>query len=909
VLFAACTGCLDAAPLSISADPGDLVVVAIARSDGRVQSGEMFVAGDPPPHLQRGEDERVFSFVLRRQELVGGDGRALGEQFVRGARLRIGRAGESENPASCGRCLIASDRAPLIAHSGDVCPIPAFAGDDSDPLRELVRASLLISWPGSCECSAGAPNSVIRGEVDHRLLLSPEASFWPPEASTIAPDGTTALVSEHVAAMIAPDGRLDEAPDPGALFDDQVLVAAATNGDAFLVASHHVGGARDVRYSVLTRDLRIAAIDDDVGVRAYRMRYSPFDDTTIALGRGIPQRPGIVACAWDVASSRLTCARIVPEDIALAGENTFDVAVREDGFVAIGGSSGMILLERTLDPRAGLTTRVEGSDRTSAHGTNSDSTGRTARWRAFHITVAAEGGMLEDFVHLRRIHLFEDRIVACAVTDDPRYRGSGLVLTAPLDRTHLDPIAAPPVFEIIHRSPTDLCAGMLAIPGRSDRIRVGFRDAAAVVVTSTGSIAKGISVQSLPVNLASTSIETPVSGWSLLHTLDGHVMRRRDDWSGALFERIYGTEGAINSQVISIVERNNELWAFHVESASIVAADGSVRSIPYSGFGPTDAIASIAADTSTGELVALVYDAALVGPNPPKLGEPSIWRASFDQLAFSRVELSSKPSLTDVVLRDLAEAAPGVFVVIGEDARIFRLTGDVLDEVTIEWDDKSTQQVEPKPAFERVCENGALRGHNKERDQLRDVHGSLGVAWVVGCPSLVLRVLPLSSPPRAERMLLDRPTQSMFGPEDELPIVSAVHARCPDDLFVAAQGSRPTDKESGRVWWVHPDDEPATNPEPPFGTLRVSDAPGLEANFMSREQNSGRPIAIAAFGPYVAIAFQSYDLAAYGYGAAEVLGDPERFRIADAITAIGASSSGRVLYGTGGGRLILESPR
>src|SRR5687768_14925580 len=108
-LLAACAGCLDADPLAISADPGDVVVVAVTRSDGRVERAELFIAGDPPPRLLRDESERSFAFVIPRDQLVGEDGRQLDDQFVRGAHLRTGRAGESENPASCGRCMIRSD--------------------------------------------------------------------------------------------------------------------------------------------------------------------------------------------------------------------------------------------------------------------------------------------------------------------------------------------------------------------------------------------------------------------------------------------------------------------------------------------------------------------------------------------------------------------------------------------------------------------------------------------------------------------------------------------------------------------------------------------------------------------------------------------------------------------------------
>jgi hypothetical protein len=354
-----------------------------------------------------------------------------------------------------------------------------------------------------------------------------------------------------------------------------------------------------------------------------------------------------------------------------------------------------------------------------------------------------------------------------------------------------------------------------------------------------------------------------------------------------------------------MARRDDERWAFQSSGEiQIVQADASVRKTAMQGLRATDRLMGAAHDGRAGDFV-------LVGYDTKRLATDGAWIKRLDpaQLTLSNLSITSGRPPPDVIFRGIAEVALGRFVIIGEDARIFELHDDVLEDVAIEWDDPGTATVEPPatPLGNDECDFLRLRPESAARDLWRQVTATAGAAWVVGCAGAIARVSPFASPPRAERVSLGRATQTQYDEaHDVAPLLSSVDASCPDEMYFAANGRSFRDRERGRVWEIRSRRAHETaSDQPVFATMELIDAPDNDNAVSSVELDSGFPVALSSRSGNVVLAFRA---GSNTRGSAHAVGASVRYRLADGLTAAIEGAFGSIVLATESGRVIVAAP-
>jgi hypothetical protein len=244
----------------------------------------------------------------------------------------------------------------------------------------------------------------------------------------------------------------------------------------------------------------------------------------------------------------------------------------------------------------------------------------------------------------------------------------------------------------------------------------------------------------------------------------------------------------------------------------------------------------------------------------------------------------------------IAELTPGRFLLIAEGPEFFILDGARLDPIPISWDDPETSVVESAPSVsDTIGCTGMLRDPCiafRRADVFRAVDVSAGVAWVVGCGGILIRVGPGS----AQRIALSRGTETQYVIKLDMPSpppeVTAIRAFCPDWALIGAQPS----------WTIHDrqlDSDWFFQASAVGGRLLIQDyAPNAQTPQTNRAL--GNPLAIhgTAAQP-IALFTGGIDGSAYAFG------DRERRRFFGlGFSAAAELPDGSSLVGAGAGRLL-----
>jgi hypothetical protein len=195
----------------IGGERGDLLIAIRADAKGTPievassvlpETAEFRIgSGDP--------DSIVLLLSVKRSDLVHADGSPLDAAALAAARVRLTDRPRGDG-GSCARCLAPELHPPQAIHPGDSCSVPPFAavsafrlhGSSAESVPALseagaLRAAVRIDWPGDCACPLETPK---QGRTLEICPLGGTSPFAPKEIA-LSGDGTLFAVTQGIASF------------------------------------------------------------------------------------------------------------------------------------------------------------------------------------------------------------------------------------------------------------------------------------------------------------------------------------------------------------------------------------------------------------------------------------------------------------------------------------------------------------------------------------------------------------------------------------------------------------------------------------------------------------------------------------------------------------------------------------
>lgn len=798
VLLAGLVACREPERLGVSLGVDDLVIATRVDARGEVLEARL-TRGGVGLSLELGDDERLFTFVLSPEELIGADGRAVPDEV-----LEALQAVPAEKAAilGCGRCLAPSPTAPLVLIAGSVCAPPAFARargflreggelseiDDPDVL-ESARAGARLIVPGDCACEPPPSSPPTRAQVcpvlpaeapfqgNHRLLF-PEGrvvsvgaggalDYRPGEGPPVVYPFTPPLGRLRAIGRLPGTGDVLIASEEATRFRDRPRLHRLSPGGRLEV----IDGAPPIRTEV------IGALEPDGSFYIGGQYIPDAMAASVSLHRCVFPPAGLLSCRKEELVIQAEC---IP-----AGDGFIVAVANLDGGASV-----------ALSDRGYIFVRPVGSERWyCAPQPASQGLGFEGRlFVAAELTTAAVRG---------------DRLYFCGTfLTGPDEFSTAL---ASVEISLEDQLAVgPPALEIApHLAAVDLpstCSSMAALPGGGLRAALQLGDGALDLDGAGNVVAEHTSIGRAPARserplypeLSEPVIElaTSTSGATLAAGSGGALYLERSP--GAAFQRFYGATlpelGGSRALTWSDPVGQRTL-VFGANGVVELGIDGggscavSTTPLQVAGF-PRPAGTRIEAAVRDRRAPAVVLLAEREGRRSRIL--------TVDLAAQSITGTLEGEPLDDRAWTSAVELAPGLFVFTSRDGPAVVVGDDGVRELALPRDDPATEIMEP------------------ERDEeLYAIAGGHGVAWIAGYDT-VARVQVTHGGPRAEAYWLPRLGGGVIsrGERDEPSDLSGIAAWCPDDLLLGANESvrsAALDAERTTVpFWLRHDPEDAT---------------------------------------------------------------------------------------------------
>ncbi len=682
----------------------------------------------------------------------------------------------------------------------------------------------------------------------------------------VTSSGTLGLFGEHHSVVFEVDGTVrtvrEGADSP---FDDTILSAAGSRRDTFWAVTQSGDGTET---KVLDLDLdRIGGAEIDPGQR----HVLPLPDgRMLLLGEADRRTPRGELCE---GAPPLGCKTFTPPQLLFLGRQFEDATILEDGALVLGALTGLVVFEG-LPPQSAIAAAPTQTERADDEDQAGVVVGTSLHWRAFALHLVALNGTVIPIPpgDLRSVGAVGSFLVACVQTEATH------VMMTRIDRAVVTSTRAPPALVEIETAP-QTCRPFVTDP--DGRLRMTLASGHSVAIDRTGEVQITEAFQppqtTIPIGGASTAFGHTVA-WT--GEVPVEVFFRRAGTTS--FVPRFGDPTLRSGRVAGFVVRGDEVEIIHVNGlVQVRRADGSGEERRLTPLEPRDSISAVAANPRDGSL--------LVAVEHPR----SASLARTEPLGSTLIE---QPDLDAGDVRRMSTLGPGRFAMLTFDGRILVLDGDRLQTAEIDFDDPSTEETEPDVSFDNLpCEPSYTGG------PLKSISSAGGRTFISGCAGLLFNLNPFSTPPRAQRIIIDRSSQSLFDEVDggRKPLLSSVLAVCSDDVLIGGRPLQNIYNERGLTWELTTD-APGDVCSEPYLDRCLRDAPDAIA---STDVFSGNPVSIAGDRDGI---FEVFNAGTFPGGSIQRLGNLARYRfpepLLDAFQApwgevFVASSSGRLLHG------------
>lgn len=944
----------------------DVVIVAVVEG-GRVTAVSRIRAGAV---ALPAEGERVV-MVIPRAALIGADARPVREDLLAGLEAR--RASDPGPVAGCGRCLAPDldPRDPVIVQPGSSCPParrfmdPAFVA--RDPLiAEQARLAIRLDWPGECPCEeepTGEPPA-----LSHRLIAAAGGLLQDPpfDRFALSGQGTLLLAALDRVEAIEPSGvrhRGTSTTSPQSFGVRELGTIAALDDTRFVMVGLGGAGLRPeakwIRYDLTSGGIEargVEVITNMVGV------FDPERITSVEeghrlllygsrIGAFFSEEPSVLVCD-DTAErqDRWTCADTFPARLATGDDAFTGGVVLPDGAVVSIADEGAVQYLEGLPPRGVQITRSSPTsvEPTSVEGWLELSDGGQRQWRV-QVDRAPEETLVPGDQDWMLVGSIGQRVFACVTgaTTSTAIGGtlvlSKLVTADAIRRGELGEWAVSacldtPCGALARTSSTSTTAQLFlaGVSGQGSPRVLQLDGDGRVLPPVAISNACRVGPPSEPsVDRAMETLQSSPLGWTAIKAVDSAVFLRRGTQP---FSRVYGQEVPGPPRYTAEIAIDDTFLLFSlrggVREFDVGSATVRTSSLPGQGAGPPLNVLAAARDSS--------FESSRC-PGCTRLLIAGVARVDQGGVVRRVVAQQGRDLVDDVEPVDLpvpplamAEVAPGLFVVVADQNRLFRVDGrgERLEVVEIEILDRDPVTGELSYAAEVLsrpenleaswCETrpaaSAVVSRTLQRDWLRhgqrSVSAAQGVAWVAGCDASLLRVYALGAEPRAYPFVLRpggvRGGDVFFVLDGSVSTgrpLSSARATCADRLWVSARaGQSELIRDSGFFSYLGASWCAASTQ----GTAVDLDPVACPATIYGGSGDTliaaGLAIELFTIDGHLGAAFNASSPPDRN-GILRLLSSPPALRLPLAFDVAAANEAGHVLIGTEGGVLIHASKR
>ncbi len=760
-------GCSKLIELDIAADPDDLLVFAVV-SPSREVHATYLVRGRDEFEIEAESGFSVVSFRLSANQLVGIDGRPLGEETLDEASAA--RTSSDWPAGSCRRCPDRRGRDPLVVIDGASCAIPKFAearafssgGDSVD--MESIRSSVRLDFPNACACPLPTIPAPPRVGVEVRGIgLDPFP--WPISAIAELADGTIGLFSENGSRRI----RHDDALHAGKLFSGPVL-AASGGPSGFVVSSVDMSSSQQRSLTTLL-DVELRPIDEISGVpeTPTSLRYDVRTDSYL-LTTEWHDTPSLHSCT--LRGRAFECRAVEPAGIPAftdggqAREGRAALVRARDGSWLAQNPGTLLGLDHLAGIRSASSSATVQRRGPSAFGLIEGELGTT---RFFLIRLDDVGPGIASAL------LMERNLAYCR----PRGERTSTIHFLSLSWSDLP--------ELLWQADLDMpCGSLVELEGGFSMVGEGglaARCSPSGCVDELEPSRERFGVEEL------TRFEALDFGTRVVLTPSAAFLL--DDGFRALETH------AVASTVRAIVDTGEALLVFRDRQLDILEAEVIETHSP-----------TLPVGLVTGTRDSVRAGAALTG------FDGAFWLSRISWPGLTTEEIRSAGSEASCEPTGVAEVGPDHFAVTCSDQRLLVVRDGEVEPVEVGWDDPNTVEVEQPIHPHFVC------GGARTTAQLWDsVSGGLGGSLAVGCLMTTVEIDAYSSRPRADRIFL---------PATKRERVGVAFSECADVRAVLLDGQVRGEEETGRLVWLLPGErEPRL--EDDSGNVATASPAGLES--------------------------------------------------------------------------------
>jgi hypothetical protein len=888
--------------------PGDVLVLAAADASNALTHSLVAVYPDLPSLTAIPPSDATYAWVIAGKDIIQADGEPLEDAQLLGLKLISApnapgapAALPAAMPGSCGRCLAPTSVPPQTIYPGDDCPIPSFAtavGGASAPA--MLKATLRLEWPGACPCLPFTANSdaatldakPVKGVVEPALGFDGTST-----AAFVIFDRNNQLTRLSTGAVWGP-------AQPTVLATGEGLHAVRALPDG----SYYVVVSKDNEDRIAQVDARftmeLASSDTS---QVYLNSIIPLPNSGgLFLVLGVePVRSGPEALLCQQAMGVIQCSSIASDEFRAAIQSSaISALLTLPGHLMFmaGNGRGVSLFEGPVPPDHTAPSGQVESD-TFASGTYGMS---AQRWAASTLPDS-------DTMRIHGAGAIGSQVFLCT-QDYKSHAPSVVVRTASVTHAALTSGMTQPDWKVVSCVKNSRCAGF-SHPDAT-RLRLTLEGGAVLDFGPDGmpiGTSAGASCQDPPAPSgdAYPGLDRPLryrlpfgpAKGALVETEDGSLFLRTTSTSTS-FRRLYGPAIPGTSYVGAVVETADRIFALGSAGTGAVAdlratMSTTVATIQIGGASPDDVVLGAVLDSAAGELV--LFGETRSGGDAGSSARSFLRRVSPATLAARSVDLPA-----DVRLSGIAERIPGEQVLSAAQGRLFRLRGETLTEIAIDWEDPFAPGNTGAPQLDDQClpRRAGDPILADADDRFRAIDASYGVAWAVGCHRSMVRIDAAGArgvaPTRIEKDLGETSLTNAT--------LTAVRAVCPDSVLLGVAQRHsfrkgPIDSEA-RLLTLLPTYGPGGMPTD--ATLQSGEVP----------EEHGNPITL---GPGKAIGSGAPSLFVGSWdGIASVMYEPEAglpslqlgvpslnsfgFQATDAVVSIGALTTGHSLIGTAHGR-------
>jgi hypothetical protein len=868
-ILAVTWSCQDINRIKLKAHDNDLVITAIFTAKGTITQLNQRLAHEPSPVIRYDKNEALVSWVIHEDQLLDAKGNALSKTQIQALSVRD-RVRAAPN-GSCQKCTATSNGGAQIFHRGDACLIPANSeshleteNDDFGVEPNTLRASIVIDFPGDCECND--PPLAIAVPLRYRVHHS-ENEAWPFHSSAISQSGIAGLFSEVYVQTKHPDGQIYRKYKKDLPFEGPVEHANEVS-DGFLVLSQFPAEDHTHDLFHLSWDLQtITRIWSNNTQRLFVDGIYPGlieGQVLIRIENKNNYKPELLDCRRQ-SDKTLECQSALTDAAhARANQKITHITRDEEGRLVLLYRDGAFVIGQMEEDRLAWTFH-DGPPRLQFEGA------------VFELKQASQ------------IEYHQGRWVLCGAIENPVSKQEYIaVFTASVTTSKTE-------WSRIHTGGIN-CLGMFPKAQEPNTLQV------LLTSTKTWELNETNEWRESDASLSeSEGLDRPIQyggqnrhGEVIFRGYDHSLFSRNTNTSSTSQRYGMGTHSPKNYH--AMIPFDDHILAIRVDgqTASISSEEEIIKYQHITGLDSNESILD-ARKSSFDQSVLMTINgetSRVLRLNPETMQAKEVYR---------------DPENVKRQLTEIVDTASGDIIAASSRGELLHIHDNKADLISINWDDPQTSTIEVAPADLSACfhdgtNHGTFYWPRPSEGSWQSLDEAQGVVWASGCEGLLLRIVVAGGDISTRRFTLNIDAETSYFMFEELPALSALRTVCGHQILVGSRGN--VNHYTGRVWQL---ETQSTGIEFEHTQLaRLAEYELLDTGVeRAYDYDAGFPVALLGPNAYFRQVFTNRPRNTSTVGD---LSGQHWFRLRAAATAAGQIKNDLVVIGANEGRLLIGRP-